>query len=100
MNEGEEQLRGLVIIPYPRISQEQLCGVKQKRSNLDVKKDFLTMMKMKSSPQKVLSEGELLTVTIQWIGEECFFSQSILGIQDCTLPSSSLILPLLHYCVL
>lgn len=64
---------------------------------LDVKKVFLTVMKMKSSPQKVLSDGTLQTATIQWIGKECFFIQSILGIQDCSLSISSLILLLLHY---
>jgi len=88
------------LIPKPSISQEQLCRVKLKKSNLDVKKDFLTVMKMKSSP---LSDGKLSTVyhPMDWVEEgEGFFIQSTPGIQDCSLPTYSLILPLLHYCVL
>lgn len=43
-------------------------------------------MKMKSSPQKILSDEELSVATIQWIGGRCFLIQSIPMIQDCSLP--------------
>ena len=58
------------------------------------------MMKMKSNP---LNDGKLSTVyhPMDWVEEgEGFFIQGTPGIQDCSLPSDSLILPLLHYCVL
>lgn len=96
MNEGVEQLRGLVN-SLPKHQPRAIVQSEAEEIYLDVKKVFLTVMKMKSSPQKVLSDGTLQTATIQWIGKECFFIQSILGIQDCSLSISSLILLLLHY---